>query len=113
MKRSRIAARLGSLAILLLVGALTFTSVEAKPEDNKGDRRKGGEPANQAWSDPMVMGVVQDTFWVEGKEKDTKTPVIQVWSNEGDLLVTVYGDGPAVRDAIVSGRGCVGRYVVV
>jgi hypothetical protein len=109
MKQSLKLIALASLLTLALGGALSLATVEARPEP-KNEKAKAGDPA--AWSDPLVQGIVMDTFWVEGKNPKQQTAVIQVWSNESDLAVIVYGDNPAAREAIVSGTACVGRFVI-
>lgn len=110
MKRSWIAARLGALAMLALASAVSFTPVEARPEP-KAEREKAKDPA--AWSEPVVSGNITDTYWTDGLTKGSRTAVIVIWSAESDLGVTIYGDDPSVRNAIVAGEACVGRYVVV
>ena len=53
------------------------------------------------------------TFWAESADPKKKTATIVVWSNDSDIAVNVFGDNPIVREAIVNGTACVGRYVVV
>jgi hypothetical protein len=110
MKRLWIAARLGSLTLVLVAGMLAAGPALAKKSDNH-DEPKEKDPG--AWSDPVVMGTVTDVFWAEAREQGQHTATMKVWSNENDLAVTVYGDDPTVRRALMDGTVCVGRYVEV
>jgi len=110
LRHTRLAAGLVSLATLIALATVTTSPVVATRRD--GEKQKA-QPDNQAWKDSKVDGVVLSTYWAEAKQKGQWTAVIVVWSNASDIAVTVYGDDPVVRSAIVDGSACVGRYVVV
>lgn len=113
MKRTWMIGRLASLSALVLVGSVLATPAMAD-KDNEQDRQKNrpkDEPS--AWSDPVVAGIVSQVFWAEGKDPGTRTATLIVWSADSDLNVTIYGDDPSVRKALVDGVACVGRYVVI
>ena len=101
LKTSRVLAALGLLSALTLFTGFSRTPAYAA----KGDP--------QEWSDPTVSGIVTGTFWADSADPKIKTATIVVWSNESDLAVNVFGDNPTVREAILNGTACVGRYVVV
>jgi hypothetical protein len=94
---------------ILAIGAATVYA-DPKAEDRKPKKPNQNRPE---WNEPTVMGIVMDTYWAPGLKPGTQTATIVIWSNESDLAVTIWGDGPEVREAIVNGTACVGRYVVV
>ena len=115
MKRSW-AVRLGSLALVALAATLTFAPVYvyAKPDNNEQKQdRKGNNKDNPSWSDPLVHGIVTNVFWAEAREKGQHTATIVIFSPESDIPVTIYGDDPTVRQAVVDGTVCTGRYAEV
>lgn len=101
LKTSRLLAALGLLSALALITAFTLSPAYAAKCDPK------------EWCEPTVSGIVTKTFWAESADPKIKTATIVVWSNESDIPVNVFGDNPIVREAIVNGTACVGRYVVV
>jgi hypothetical protein len=101
LKTYRPLAALGLLSALALFTAFSLTPAYAA----KGDP--------QEWSDPTVSGFVTSTFWADSADPKNKTATIVVWSNDSDLAVNVFGDNPVVRESILNGTACVGRYVVV
>jgi hypothetical protein len=110
LKPRRGAVLFGALLVATFSMLLVAGGVEAKPDDpNWGNRRKSDD--NPSWSDPTVRGIVQQTFWADGKDPKSKTATIVIWSAEADLSVTIYGDNPIVRAAILDGTACVGRYI--
>jgi hypothetical protein len=110
LKTRRLLGAFGLLSDLTLIVAFTLTPVYANPNGPKNEKPKSEDPPE--WSDPTVSGIVTQTFWAEGKDPKNKTATIVVWSNDIDMAVSVYGDNPIVREAIVNGTACVGRYVV-
>jgi hypothetical protein len=113
MHRQTILARLGTLLLLALASLLAVSTALATDKEDSGERKKKGNDEPPAWSDPRVAGKVTNTFWAEGKDAKNKTATIVIWHDDGDIPVTIYGDDPSVRQAIVDGTACVGRYVVV
>ena len=114
MKRSWMVGRIASLAALLLAGSIYALPVSAENGDNVEDRQKNrpkNEPAG--WSDPIVNGIVMQALWVESGDPNWMTAALIVWHTDSDMAVTIYGDDPSVRQAIVDGVACVGRYVVI
>jgi hypothetical protein len=95
--------------MLALVGAVTFTPAQAQPDDHK-DKTKAKDPVE--WSFPTVQGIVQNAYWADGLTKGSHTPTLQVWSDDSNMLVTIYGDTSDVREVIANGTACVGRFVV-
>jgi hypothetical protein len=106
MTRSHLVAGLVATA---LVSGLTIAPVAAKPEPKDEHAR---QQANPALTDSTVQGVVARAFWADGKVPGQMTPTIVVWSTESDTWVTIYGDSQSVRDMIVGGVACVGRFVI-
>ena len=112
MKRSWISGALGSLAVLLVAGALTWSPALARKEGETPEPKDKDKPKTQedlANQDLTVQGAVLDAFWVPAKKAGQWTATVKIWSVEADRAVTVYGDDQSVRDAIVSGTVCVGR----
>ena len=115
MKRPWISGALGTLAALLVAGALTWSPAAARPEGETPQTKDKDKPktqedlANEALT---VQGVVLDAFWVPAKKAGQWTASIKIWSDEADREITVYGDDISVRDAIVSGTVCVGRNAI-
>ena len=101
LKTARPLAAFGLLSALALFTVFTLAPAYAAKCDPK------------EWCEPTVSGIVTKTFWAESSDPKNKTATIVVWSNESDLAVNVFGDNPIVREAIVNGTACVGRYVVV
>ena len=99
---------LAALSAFALGAATVFA--DPKAEDKKPKKPNQNNPA---WNEPIVMGIVMDTYWAPGLKPGTQTATIVIWSNESDLAVTVWGDGPPLREAILNGTVCVGRYAVV
>ncbi len=97
--------------MLAVVAMMSFAIVEAKPADPKDEKSKEGEP--EAWSDPRVQGIIDKVYWADGKDPKTKTATMTLYSAESDQEITIYGDNPNVREAIVNGTACVGRFAVV
>ena len=110
LKTPRLQAAFGLLSSLAMVAAFSLTPVYAKPGEPDREKPKSEDPPE--WSDPTVRGIVTETFWADGKDPKSKTATIVIWSNDIDMPVSVYGDNPNVREAIVNGTACVGRYVV-
>ncbi|MCC7105035.1 MAG: hypothetical protein IT307_07815 [Chloroflexi bacterium] len=111
-RRSGRAVGIGFGVALALAGTLVFNLAPALADGNQSqDRQKNKPKDNEILWDPVVQGQVVQVFWAEGKGKD-KTATLVVDSKEANQWVYVYGDNPGVREAIVSGRACVGRFVV-
>ena len=100
LKTARLLAAVGLLSALALFAAFTLAPAYAAKCDPP------------EWCEPTVSGIVTHTFWAESANPKIKTATIVVWSNESDIAVNVFGDNPSVREAIVNGTACVGRYVV-
>lgn len=100
-----------SLVTLLLVAGPLAAPGLAKPREPDDERPKPSDPP--AWKEPLVRGEIIGTHWSESKDPNQKTATIVIWSVESDLPVNVYGDDPRVREAIVNGTACVGRYAIV
>lgn len=113
MQRSTFGTWLGSVAATVLAAGILVSPVFAD-KDNVQDRKKN-RPSDEpsAWSEPVVSGTVMQTMWVDSKDPGSFTAAMIVWSNDSDLAVTIYGDDPSVRQAIVDNVACAGRYVVV
>jgi hypothetical protein len=116
MRRSWLAAGAGAVATLVLAGniavgtALADDGGKDPPQDRQRNKPKD---VPSAWTDPVVSGIATRVMWVEGKSADTQTAAMGIWSTDADLEVIVYGDDPAVRQALIDGVACAGRYVVV
>jgi hypothetical protein len=113
-KRSWMAAGLSGFAALFMAGSvLVSTAVADKDPAQDRQRNRPRTDVPPAWSEPVVMGVVNQVMWVESKTPGQQTAAMIVWSSDSDLNVTIYGDDPSVRQALIDGLACVGRYVVV
>ena len=112
MRRSWSALLVAMLAAFTLASGPLVELAAAKPKEPEDER--GVQPAAPAaWKEPVVRGEIIATHWSEGKDPKQKTATIVIWSKESDLPVNVYGDDPRVREAIVNGTACVGRYAIV
>ena len=100
LKTARLLAAIGLLSALALFTAFTLSPAYAEKCEPK------------EWCEPTVSGIVTHTFWADSSDPKNKTATIVVWSSDSDIPVNVFGDNPIVREAIVNGTACVGRYVV-
>lgn len=112
MKRSWFAAALGMLTAVALVSNVAVSPVEAGKDNPGQDKPRNRPKGDDVYTDPVVSGMVTGVAWSESKNPNQKTATLFVWSNDADQSVSVYGSDPTVRDAIVSGLACVGRYVI-
>lgn len=111
MPRPSLATLLVSLAVLFAVAGPLAAPSLARPREPEDERPKPSDPP--AWKEPVIQGEIIGTHWSEGRDPNQKTATIVVWSVESDLAVNVYGDDPRVREVIVNGTACVGRYAIV
>ena len=112
MRRSWSVLLLATLAAFALASGPLVEPAAAKPKEPE-DERGNQPPEPAAWKEPVVRGEIIATRWSEGKDPKQQTATIVIWSKESDLGVNVYGDDPRVRDAILNGTACVGRYAIV
>jgi hypothetical protein len=112
MRRSWFVLLGSTLTALILAAWPLVQPAAAKPREPEDER--GVQPARPPeWSEPVVRGDIIGTHWAEGKDPKQKTATIVIWSKESNLAVNVYGDDPRVREVIVNGTACVGRYAIV
>ena len=111
MKRPWISGALGTLAALLVAGALTWSPAAARPEGETPQTKDKDKPktqedlANEALT---VQGVVLDAFWVPAKKAGQWTASVTVTDDRGatgsaSVVVTVQPGSPA----LVAGTGSV------
>lgn len=109
MQRSWTLARLGTVAMLGLTAALSFGTVQAKPQEPPREKPKEKDPPE--WSDPMVQGTIDKVWWAESKVKGQWTPSMSLFSNDSNVEVTVYVDNPDAQ-TVAKAQACIGRFIV-